>query len=393
MKALVLSDAHFGAWTGEDILRHDAALDVLAPVVREVDEVVLLGDLFDWLFGTVTDAVARADRFFALLHRELGGKRVVFLAGNHDHHAMVRELRDMVELNALFTGDEAGLAHACERHRSFIRDLLERRLPETEVEIAYPAYCIGEVLCTHGHYLDAHVEGTLAEKLLARSGWSLAGGQPHGDCTIADYESAMVPLTELLFTVAQLPRGTHAQKEIQERLQHVAHALAVIRAPVRELRRLSERLADFRTERGREELAGDDTMIARGTENTAPPQRALEAFAQVVRDLRWREKASNFVFAHTHQPLAGATVAGLEGAQFWNTGSWIYEPPRGSRDQWERYLEHAWPGTAVLIDTSRRDPELLELLAGYNPLRAGGAAPPWPPPDTIGATLSQPVAR
>jgi hypothetical protein len=54
--------------------------------------------------------------------------------------------------------------------------------------------------------------------------------------------------------------------------------------------------------------------------------------------------------------------------RFWNTGSWIYEPTLGSLDSYERYLRIAWPGTAVLIDTERPEPELISCLADLNPL-------------------------
>ena len=64
MRALVVSDAHFGAWTGRRPARHDWALQRLAPQLEAIDELVILGDLFDFLFATVTDAFAAADPFF-----------------------------------------------------------------------------------------------------------------------------------------------------------------------------------------------------------------------------------------------------------------------------------------------------------------------------------------
>ena len=57
--------------------------------------------------------------------------------------------------------------------------------------------------------------------------------------------------------------------------------------------------------------------------------------------------------------------------RFWNTGSWIYEPTLGSLDSYERYLRVAWPGTGVLVDTERDEPELVEVLADLNPLPRG----------------------
>ena len=59
MRALVISDSHFGAWTGEDLLRHPEKLALLEPHL-DVDEVIFLGDLFDFLFAEVKDALAAA---------------------------------------------------------------------------------------------------------------------------------------------------------------------------------------------------------------------------------------------------------------------------------------------------------------------------------------------
>lgn len=60
MKALVISDTHFGAWTGEALLQHDAVLERLAPLLEDVDELILLGDLLDFLFSSI-DKPSRSD--------------------------------------------------------------------------------------------------------------------------------------------------------------------------------------------------------------------------------------------------------------------------------------------------------------------------------------------
>ena len=53
MRALVISDTHFGAWTGRDLLREEFFLERLAPQLEGIDELIFLGDLFDFLFGSV----------------------------------------------------------------------------------------------------------------------------------------------------------------------------------------------------------------------------------------------------------------------------------------------------------------------------------------------------
>src|SRR5205823_11728248 len=102
-----------------------------------------------------------------------------------------------------------------------------------------------------------------------------------------------------------------------------------------------------------------------GDPNGSVPAQ-LAAYVEVVRALGWHLEAEKFVFSHTHQPLAGVAAGG---ARFWNTGSWIYEAPKGRGAEYERYCRQAWPGTAVLIDTDAREPRLVECLADQNPLR------------------------
>src|SRR5690349_9246724 len=142
MRALVISDTHFGAWTGEDLLRHRFALDALAPAMSDVDELIILGDLYDFLFSTVENAFDSAEGFFDLVESTMAGKRLVFLAGNHDHHIMVRQLRTLVEYQVA-CADEEELESELIGHRGFFKRYLDRRLPEVESEIVYPTYRFG----------------------------------------------------------------------------------------------------------------------------------------------------------------------------------------------------------------------------------------------------------
>src|SRR5436190_4798435 len=236
MRALAISDTHFGAWTGDDLLAHPYALERLAPDLDDIDELILLGDLFDFLFSTVEHAVERAQGFFDLVAERLAGRRVVFLAGNHDHHVMVRELEESVRLR-IAEGIGAEEAGRRTREEDWLRRYLARRMPGVDVEVAYPAYWFGKVLLFHGHYLDAHMEGSLSNRLLTRTIWKLAGGRPADRLTIEDYESVIVPLTELLYTVAQLPRGTAAQQSVYDQIGRLGRLLALPGAPARGARK------------------------------------------------------------------------------------------------------------------------------------------------------------
>jgi hypothetical protein len=389
VRALVVSDTHFGAWTGNDLLRHDWALQRLAPHLEAVDELVLLGDLFDFLFATVPDAFAAADPFFELIADKMPGKRFVWLAGNHDRHIMARELETLTE-EMLATGEDVQTVGPALRERNFFLRFLQRRLPACEVAIEYPFHRIGDVLCCHGHYLDAHVQGSMANRMFTRGLRRVGGVKTHGrTLSIADYEAATGPLTELLYTVAQLPSGTDAQRSLLDEVQRIGRMLRAVTSPGREAQRLASELADrakslVRPGGGLEAAtSGPVESVGRASMNLArviapdePIERSLHAYAQVAKNLRLSEHHDKLVFAHTHQPLHGVRTTPLEGelpgdVRFWNTGCWIYEPTLRSLESYERYLRIAWPGTAVLVDTERSEPELVHCLADLNPLSAG----------------------
>src|SRR5262249_40940960 len=69
--------------------------------------------------------------------------------------------------------------------------------------------------------------------------------------------------------------------------------------------------------------------LARLIRPSDPLGPAVTAFDTVVRNLGWATERNQVVFAHTHQPLEAATVAGSH-IRYWNTGSWIYEPDLSS---------------------------------------------------------------
>ncbi|HVT00578.1 MAG TPA: metallophosphoesterase [Solirubrobacterales bacterium] len=409
MRALVISDTHFGAWTGRDLLREDFFLERLAPALEGVDEVILLGDLFDFLFGAVGDAVDASAGLLALIAEQLPGRRFVFLAGNHDHHLVHRDEESRVVEAALARGEAPrsdGVPPPEPPGPAFFQGFLEGRLPGVEVEIAYPTYTCAGVLCTHGHYLDPHarMSGSRGSRLLTRALWAIAAGGPEEPRTAADYESVTTLLTEWLYIAAQMPHGTRAQQNVFGAAQRVGRIAAAAEAPLRGARRLTALLRD-RTEgetaglpsathfdavvadeaarQAREQplpgppparpLYPEPTVLSR----SSPTEHALEAFSQVVANLGWGQEAEQIVFAHTHQPLDD--VRASRGAtRYWNSGCWIYEPDLSSRQAYARYCRYAWPGTAIVIDDSEPQPRLLELLADLNPLAGGPGLPKAP---------------
>jgi UDP-2,3-diacylglucosamine pyrophosphatase LpxH len=396
MRALVISDTHFGAWTGEDILRDPETLTQLEPVL-DVDEVIFLGDMFDLLFGSLRDAFNAAQGLFDLLRDKLQGKRFVFLAGNHDHHFVARENEDLLGLE-LATGDTREELRGELRRVDMFRLALERNLEGVEVDIRYPTYKFADVLCTHGHYLDFHARRTGARsgRLLARALWTIAvGGKEHSP-TVDDYEATVTMLTSLLYTIAQLPNGTRAQRRAFSGFQALERAVRLGTAPVRGVEQLGawsfshlglgdpnlgpavdRWSASYEDARSRESKRRRDTGAPAGGEVSGtfarslvpgdPSGPAVKAFEEVLLNLGWARDTSKVVFAHTHQPLDGVT--GPAGnIRYWNTGSWIYEPDLRTRETYMTYLRTAWPGTAILIDSDEPEPRLLRLREHLNPL-------------------------
>jgi UDP-2,3-diacylglucosamine pyrophosphatase LpxH len=366
MRALVVSDLHFGAWTGDPVLARPFALERLEPHLDDLDELVLLGDVFDFLFSSVEHAFEQAESFFELVRRKMQGKRVVFLAGNHDHHIVVRTLRSAVETKVASgaAGEELERVFAAE-YRNFFQRFLDRRLAGVESEIVYPTYTVGDVLLTHGHYLDAHLTGSVPNRILSRASWTIAGGRPNGGIAQEDYEAVIVPLTELLFTVAQMPRGCAVQMGFHRQFERIGKILR-LGTVAEHVARRAVRKPNGGSWRHR------PVQLARACDPAEPAPVALAAFGRVVTELGWNRDAEKIVFAHTHQPLDGAVTDACGGVRFWNTGSWIHAPSVGTRGTYVNYLRRAWPGTAVLVDTERPKPFLIEMLADQNPLHGGG---------------------
>ena len=396
MRALVISDTHFGAWTGDDILRQPDTLALLEPHL-DVDEVIFLGDMFDFLFGSIREAFSAAEGLFDLLREKLQGKRFVFLAGNHDHHTVRLEAEEVLGLE-LATGRPASELRDEVRHTDYFCRILETRLAGVKVDVRYPTYRFAGVLCTHGHYLDFHTRrsGAAPGRVLARVLWAIAvGGKQHRP-TVDDYEATITLLTAMLYTVAQLPNGTHAERRAFAAFRGLERAMRLAGAPVRafeEVRdwlqaqaaavggdrrqRRSEREAaeylralTHETERRRKTAApsgGEAGAVARSTHPSDSPSPAIQGFDTVVSNLGWARDTDKIVFAHTHQPLEGVTARGGS-IRYWNTGSWIYEPDLSSREAYVSYLRNAWPGTAVLIDSDEPEPRLLRIREHLNPL-------------------------
>jgi hypothetical protein len=173
---------------------------------------VLLEDVFDLLFASEEDAFARAEPFVELLADKLHGKRVVFLAGNHDHHIVVRYLRTAVELK-IATGTTARAISDVfsMQHESFFQPFLDRRLIGVESEIVYPTYRVATSCSPTGPTSKpiCRPRSAIASCALRMVGGGGTTARNAGDRGLRGGDRAA---DRVAVHVARMPHGTMAQE-------------------------------------------------------------------------------------------------------------------------------------------------------------------------------------
>jgi len=167
MAALIISDTHFGL--DSSTLKSPAKVDQLMQEISEFeggcDEVVLLGDIFDFWRVRPENAVKDAIPLLKRLSSE--GLKIRYVVGNHDHHLVVQK-REAEFMERAARGDLYPVYIPTMRwHRTFCG---------IDMEMLYPTYrtrcCQRTILFTHGHHLDGIQNFTLqlVEKLRRFSG-------------------------------------------------------------------------------------------------------------------------------------------------------------------------------------------------------------------------------
>ena len=167
MASLIISDTHFGL--DSSTLRSPAKVDQLMLEISEFgsgcDEVVLLGDIFDFWRVRPENAVRSSIPFLKRLSLE--GLKIRYVVGNHDHHLVVQK-QEAEFMERASRGDLYPIYYPSLRwHRTFCG---------LDIEMLYPAYrarcCHRTFLFTHGHHLDGiqNITLQLVEKLRRHSG-------------------------------------------------------------------------------------------------------------------------------------------------------------------------------------------------------------------------------
>jgi predicted phosphodiesterase len=314
--------------------------------LRDVDRLVLLGDVLELRHGPLREALAAAQPVLGELGSAVG--EIVVVPGNHDH-ALLRgwlERRDSAPL---------GLESAVESDPREALGALTESLAPAAVRVAYPGVWLrDDVYAIHGHYGDRHNTVPIVERLGAGLTVRLTGEPRGGPARAEDYEAALAPTYAWIDAVAQMGglRGSGGDGSFQ----------------VRAWRELTG--ASGRGGLRRRGLAAGFPVVVAGLNRAGlGPLRAdvsgvelrraaLRAMGEVTE--RLEVPAAHVIFGHTHRagPLPGDDRG--EWGRLLNVGSWVYEPGYlGSDPGTSPYR----PGFAATLGDDG-PPQLVNLLDG-----------------------------
>ncbi len=148
MGSVIISDTHFGLSTStlSDPKKVDQLMQEISGHNDGYDEVVLLGDIFD--FWRARPEIAVRDSIYFLKRIAEQGQKLRYVVGNHDHHMVVMnqeaEFMERVARGDLFPVYVPSLRW-------------NRNIDGLNIEMLYPTYkvrfCHRTFLFTHGHHL------------------------------------------------------------------------------------------------------------------------------------------------------------------------------------------------------------------------------------------------
>ncbi len=164
MRTLIVSDLHLGSASRVDILRRPGPRAALLEAMRDVQRLVLLGDVLELRHGPRHEALAAARAFFEDVGRAMAGREIVVLAGNHDHALVEPWLERRGERTAPAPLDVE--QHFAAPEASPMLAQLAAWAAPARVSVAYPGLWVrDDVYATHGHYLDCHLTVPTMERL------------------------------------------------------------------------------------------------------------------------------------------------------------------------------------------------------------------------------------
>lgn len=291
-RMIVISDLHFGDVHG--LLVDERAIRDLSEAISgmgRVDELVLLGDVFDFWQSPFAEAVAQAKDCMAALFALQNVGRIVYLVGNHDHHVF-RMWHESEATTRLMAGDLEPPPLAIPLSPGGpVFEPLKPAGSAVPLFTAYPAYRArvrGKVvLLTHGHVLGFFERSLWAPSQSRVS--SLVMNKP-GRLDLDDMERFMAPFYEMTALSTQVPRV------VEDR-----HWLY----------RLAEKTSRF----------WDVSSDTRTSTYRGNPIEKCAVEIEALLDHFCEDAPDYFVYGHTHKP--GVLRLPLSGTTAVNSGCWL----------------------------------------------------------------------
>jgi hypothetical protein len=348
VRTLVISDLHLGAGSGVDVLRRSGPRAALSGALRDVDRLVLLGDVLELRHGPRRAALAAAQPFFEELGRAFAAGEIVVVAGNHDHALVESWLRrrdesampEPLALEQRFSAEEAS---------SMLATLAAWAKP-ARVSAAYPGLWLRpDVYATHGHYLDCHLTIPTMERLGIGMTARALRRPTDAFATVGDYEAVTGPVFAWIDAVArQAPTGATLNGQSTVRMWR---ALAGGRGNGRSgidlrARALAGAFPFAIAALNRAGIGSFNADIS-GSELR---RAGLRAMGEVAARLGLGD--AHVIFGHTHRagPLPGDVAGewrGPAGARLLNAGCWTYDAYFLTDTPGESPY---WPGGSVLVE-------------------------------------------
>lgn len=330
---LVISDIHFGDKKACDLLRYQWAQDKLFQALEECDQIILLGDIWDFTFCSFLEAIKVSEPFFRRLGQTMPHLKVTVTAGNHDHHLVLRANDEAKENQALY-GIETPSFTLPPAER-----ILRAFMPHNKIESFYPFWSDKDIWYHHGHYISSHLE-MFGWQVLDRLQWRVIGQKRNKNAKllVEEYEALIAPLHELSYQVAQLSKGSESQKQIVSQMkkfgdifQGTSNIVSLLPAKIIKKNEL---------DKDAEEVL---QSVVNQTEQFANNKIDTEAIKKVLLNLE--VKQPKVIFGHTHRANGGEDIT--EENQTWqvyNAGSWIYD------NKLFKHTKNSLPGSVLLID-------------------------------------------
>jgi UDP-2,3-diacylglucosamine pyrophosphatase LpxH len=291
-RVVVISDTHLG--DPLDVLASDRAIDALVEAIKglgPVDELILLGDIFEFWTSPVNESMARARGLMSALYTLDNVERMIYIPGNHDHHVfrlyyaeqVARRLRegecDPPDLSMPLTDD-------CP-----VMDSLKPRNARVPLSMVYPMHQVTvqgrEVLVTHGHLLGFFERSLWQQKSSVLGTLLLSKSE---SLSLEEMEKFVSPFYEMFALSAMVPGVASGGYRVYRLISRTGKLLG---------------------------LQGDTR--ASTYRNTTIEENAAEI--EALLDYLYPSKPDFFVYGHTHR--AGRLTLPLSGVVAINSGCWL----------------------------------------------------------------------